>query len=173
MSSELPATTHTVVIASGHAGLIMSRLLRHAGREHVVLERRTTLGGGWQDRWDAFRLVSPNFPEVTDLDLAAEGISTVVWTTGYASDYDWLRVPLEREHGVPKHLRGSTDVPGLTFIGMLFQLDNGSANLTGVARTPSTSPHAGKASSSEASRTTRAATSRQVSGSNPLRASRA
>jgi putative flavoprotein involved in K+ transport len=76
----------------------------------------------------------PNFPEVTDLDLAAEGISTVVWTTGYASDYDWLRVPLEREHGVPKHLRGSTDVPGLTFIGMLFQLDNGSANLTGVAR---------------------------------------
>ena len=406
MSSALPATTHTVVIGAGHAGLVMSRLLRHAGREHVVLERRATLGGGWQDRWDAFRLVSPNFatslpgfpyegpdpdafmtrdeiaarvaayageidapvmldtevtrvageasgasrfivetsrgairtrdvvgatgafhvpkipataafgprvhqvhahhyhnadhlpeggvlvvgtgqtgvqlaeelhaagravtlsvghcgraarryrdrdwfwwvielvrngpsvgaelptvdrlpdprqrfacnphmsghqgghdtnlrrfaadgirlvgrfvsadgdharfaddlganldfadgffderirplfekyaeragldlppddrvpfdydvPEVTELDLAAEGISTVLWTTGYAPDYDWLQVPVEREHGVPKHLRGITDVPGLTFIGMLFQLDNGSANLTGVAR---------------------------------------
>src|SRR5919109_1271520 len=24
-------------------------------------DRRSTLGGGWQDRWDAFRLVSPNF----------------------------------------------------------------------------------------------------------------
>jgi putative flavoprotein involved in K+ transport len=73
-------------------------------------------------------------PEVTDLDLAAEGISTVVWTTGYAPDYDWLDVPVEREFGVPKHVRGVTQVPGLTFIGMLFQLDNGSANLTGVAR---------------------------------------
>src|SRR5690349_6249885 len=43
----------------------MSRLLRHAGREHVVLERRATLGGGWQDRWDAFQLVTPNL--LTDL----------------------------------------------------------------------------------------------------------
>ena len=403
--NELPASTHTVVIGAGHAGLLMSRLLRNAGRDHVVLERRATLGGGWQDRWDAFRLVSPNFatslpdfpyegpdpdaymprdeiaartaryaevidapvaletevqrvsqvgpnggflvetsrgsvrtrevvgatgafhtpkipataafgprihqvhaheyrnaeglpeggvlvvgtgqtgvqlaeelrdagrkvtlsvghcgraarryrdrdwfwwvielvrkgpavgvelptvgslpdprqrfacnphmsghrgghdtdlrrfaaegmrlvgrflsaegerarfaddleanltfadgffdarirplfekyveaagldlppddrepfdhtvPEVTELDLAAEGISTVVWTTGYAPDYGWLDVPVEREFGVPKHVRGITDVPGLTFIGMLFQLDNGSANLTGVAR---------------------------------------
>jgi putative flavoprotein involved in K+ transport len=73
-------------------------------------------------------------PEVTELDLAAEGISTVLWTTGYAPDYDWLDVPVEREFGVPKHVRGVTDVPGLTLIGMLFQLDNGSANLTGVAR---------------------------------------
>jgi putative flavoprotein involved in K+ transport len=73
-------------------------------------------------------------PEVTYLDLAAEGISSVVWTTGYTPDYDWLDVSVEREFGVPKHVRGVTDVPGLTFIGMLFQLDNGSANLTGVAR---------------------------------------
>ena len=73
-------------------------------------------------------------PEITELDLAAEGISTVLWTTGYAPDYDWLDLQIEREFGVPKHVRGVTDVPGLTFIGMLFQLDNGSANLTGVAR---------------------------------------
>ena len=39
----------------------MSRLLTEAGREHVVLDRRSTLGGGWQDRWDAFQLVSPNW----------------------------------------------------------------------------------------------------------------
>ena len=32
-----------------------------AGRDHLVLERRTTLGGGWQDRWDGFRLVTPNW----------------------------------------------------------------------------------------------------------------
>jgi len=73
-------------------------------------------------------------PEVTDLDLAAEGISTVLWTTGYVPDYDWLDVPVERQFGAPVHHRGVTDVPGLSFIGMLWQRDNASANLAGVAR---------------------------------------
>ena len=49
------------IIGAGQAGLMMSWHLRRAGREHVVLERRETLGGGWQDRWDGFRLVSPNW----------------------------------------------------------------------------------------------------------------
>src|SRR4029079_6802394 len=40
---------------------MMSWFLREAGREHIVLERRDTLGGGWQDRWDGFRLVGPNW----------------------------------------------------------------------------------------------------------------
>jgi putative flavoprotein involved in K+ transport len=53
-------SVETVVIGAGHAGLIASWHLREAGREHLVLERRATLGGGWQDRWDAFCLVSPN-----------------------------------------------------------------------------------------------------------------
>ena len=73
-------------------------------------------------------------PEVTELDLADEGISTVLWTTGYEPDYGWLAVPVERQFGIPVHHRGVTDVPGLTFIGMLWQRDNASANLTGVAR---------------------------------------
>ena len=65
VNADLPASIESVVIGAGHAGLIMSRLLRDAGREHIVLERRSTLGGGWQDRWDAFQLVTPNF--LTDL----------------------------------------------------------------------------------------------------------
>jgi putative flavoprotein involved in K+ transport len=56
-----PERVDTVVIGAGHAGLAMSWHLRQASREHVVLERRATLGGGWQDRWDAFRLVTPNW----------------------------------------------------------------------------------------------------------------
>ena len=51
----------TVVIGAGQAGLTMSSYLRDAGLEHLVLERRDRLGGGWQDRWDAFRLVTPNW----------------------------------------------------------------------------------------------------------------
>ena len=51
----------TVVVGAGQAGLLASWHLRAAGREHVVLDRRPALGGGWQDRWDAFRLVGPNW----------------------------------------------------------------------------------------------------------------
>ncbi len=72
-------------------------------------------------------------PELTELDLARAGISTVLWTTGYTPDYGWLDLPIKDEFGVPRHVRGVSDVPGLTFLGLLFQHNNGSANLAGVA----------------------------------------
>jgi putative flavoprotein involved in K+ transport len=53
------STVETVIVGGGQAGLTMSRYLGQAGRDHLILERRATLGGGWQDRWDAFRLVTP------------------------------------------------------------------------------------------------------------------
>jgi putative flavoprotein involved in K+ transport len=57
----LPARTDTAVIGAGQAGLTMSHYLSAAGRDHVVLEARSRVGGGWLDRWDAFRLVGPNW----------------------------------------------------------------------------------------------------------------
>jgi putative flavoprotein involved in K+ transport len=72
-------------------------------------------------------------PEVTELDLRAEGISTVLWTTGYAPDYGWLDLPVLDEQGVPRHVRGISEVPGLTFIGLLWQRNQASANFVGVA----------------------------------------
>jgi putative flavoprotein involved in K+ transport len=72
-------------------------------------------------------------PEVTELDLRAEGISTVLWTTGYAPDYGWLDLPVLNEFGVPRHVRGISEVPGLTFIGLLWQHNQASANFVGVA----------------------------------------
>jgi putative flavoprotein involved in K+ transport len=53
--------TDVLIVGAGQAGLAMSRLLSHDGREHLVLERRERLGGGWQDRWDEFTLVTPNW----------------------------------------------------------------------------------------------------------------
>jgi putative flavoprotein involved in K+ transport len=72
-------------------------------------------------------------PEVTELDLAGSGIWTVLWTTGYAPDYGWLDLPILDEFGVPRHVRGLSEVPGLSFIGLLLQHNNASANLAGVA----------------------------------------
>jgi putative flavoprotein involved in K+ transport len=72
--------------------------------------------------------------ELTALDLRASGISTVLWTSGYVPDYSWLDLPILDEFGTPRHVRGVTEVPGLMMLGMLFQHDNASANLVGVAR---------------------------------------
>lgn len=77
--------------------------------------------------WPAFEP-----PVVTELDLARAGISTVLWTSGYARDYGWLRFPILDEAGLPRTDRGVSDVPGLTFIGLLWQHTIASANLVGV-----------------------------------------
>ena len=73
-------------------------------------------------------------PNLTELDLRSSGISTVLWTSGYAPDYSWLDLPILDQFGTPRHERGVTEVPGLTMLGMLFQHDNASANLVGIAR---------------------------------------
>ncbi|HAP90993.1 MAG TPA: hypothetical protein DCR15_15280, partial [Arthrobacter bacterium] len=56
----MPAEVNTLVVGGGQAGLAVSYWLGRAGVEHQVLERRASLGGGWQDRWDAFCLNTPN-----------------------------------------------------------------------------------------------------------------
>lgn len=58
---QLPASVETIIVGAGHAGLVMSYHLSHARRDHLVLDRRASLGGGWQDRWDQFGLVTPNW----------------------------------------------------------------------------------------------------------------
>lgn len=52
------------------------------------------------------------------LDLEAQGISTVIWATGYVADFEFLRVPVLDERGVPIHDRGAARVPGIHFLGL-------------------------------------------------------
>lgn len=53
-------TVETVVVGAGQAGLALSRHLTDLGREHVLLERGR-VGERWRsERWDSFRLLSPN-----------------------------------------------------------------------------------------------------------------
>jgi putative flavoprotein involved in K+ transport len=73
-------------------------------------------------------------PEVTELDLADEGISTVIWTSGYRLDLSWIDLPIFDEQGAPRHVRGVTEVPGLFLIGLPWLRDQGSATLFGVGR---------------------------------------
>ena len=68
----------------------------------------------------------------TAIDLAAEGITTVIWTTGYRPDYGWVRLPVFDDMGFPIQVEGHTSVPGLYFMGVHFQRKAQSAVLYGV-----------------------------------------
>lgn len=61
MGSGTVERIDTLVIGGGQTGLATSYWLTKAGVEHLVVDRRDRLGGGWNDRWDAFCLVLPNF----------------------------------------------------------------------------------------------------------------
>jgi putative flavoprotein involved in K+ transport len=96
---SLPSAIDTVVIGAGQAGLTMSYHLSKAGRDHIVLDRHARPGGGWQDRWDAFRLVTPNwtasFPDApydgTDPDGFMPRDEVVARVAGFAEQ---SRAPL-------------------------------------------------------------------------------
>ena len=76
-------------------------------------------------------------PEVPDaplaLDMRAEGITSVVWCTGFGPDTDWVHVPVLRADGLPAHTRGITASPGLYVSGYPWLSTRGSGILYGVA----------------------------------------
>lgn len=79
--------------------------------------------------------VAPWSPEEDplDLDLAAAGVTSIVWAIGYRPDYGWLRVGVFDGTGRPTHTRGVTSVPGLYFVGLPWMHTWGSGRFLGVA----------------------------------------
>lgn len=82
------------------------------------------------------RVMLPDPPCVTDpilaLDLAAEGVTSIVWATGYALDFGWLQVDAFDADGRPKHQRGVSAEPGVYFLGLPFLSRRGSSFIWGV-----------------------------------------
>jgi putative flavoprotein involved in K+ transport len=52
-----------------------------------------------------------------ELDLAAAGITTVLWCTGFTGDLSWVRLPILDDAGRPNNNRCATPVPGLWLAG--------------------------------------------------------
>jgi putative flavoprotein involved in K+ transport len=82
------------------------------------------------------RTTLPNPPCVTEplrrLDLAAEGISAVIWATGYGVDFDWIDLPVTDDKGEAVHRNGISAVPGLYFLGLQWLSKMNSSFLSGV-----------------------------------------
>jgi putative flavoprotein involved in K+ transport len=62
-------------------------------------------------------------------DASRMTVDAVVWATGYRPDYSWLHIPGIVSDGTVRHHQGTTDVPGLYFLGLPWQTCRGSALL--------------------------------------------
>ncbi len=52
------------------------------------------------------------------VNLADAGITAIIWATGFALDFGWLKVDAFDQKNRPAHERGVTAVPGLYFLGL-------------------------------------------------------
>jgi putative flavoprotein involved in K+ transport len=75
----------------------------------------------------------PGPPE--PVDLAAAGVTSVVWCTGFRPDWSWVKLPFLDETGYPDHVRGVVAaVPGLHVIGLPWLHTWGSGRFAAIAR---------------------------------------
>jgi len=93
--------------------LLIGTSLRQLRRRHSVdLRPRATGASGH----------AVSFADGSELD-----VQTVIWATGYRSDYSWIHPPVLDSPGAPVHQRGVTPAPGLYFLGMKNQYSRGSS----------------------------------------------
>lgn len=82
------------------------------------------------------RTISPatayELDPILELDLKAAGVKTILWATGFTSDYGWLELDIFDKRGRPQHQRGVSPEPGVYFLGLPWQSNRGSSFIWGV-----------------------------------------
>lgn len=63
-------------------------------------------------------LQSVSEPEA--INLIADGVTSVIWATGFRFDFSWIEADVFDEVGYPVTRRGETGEPGLYFLGLNF-----------------------------------------------------
>ncbi len=77
---------------------------------------------------------SPAGDHTSEIGLRSAGLTSVVWATGFRSDWSWVQAPAFEPSGYPSHHRGVTTVPGLYVIGLPWLHTWGSGRFAGVSR---------------------------------------
>ncbi len=105
--------TTTVVIGAGHSGLAMSKLLSDRSIDHVVLERHKVANSWRTERWDALRLLTPNWqcrlPGYSYDGHDPNGFMTMAEVVDFIRDYATLiAAPVQTETTVSsvRHANG-------------------------------------------------------------------
>ncbi len=61
----------------------------------------------------------PPAPAQIDAErMSLDAFATVIWATGYHTDFSWVDSPAIAADGKPRHYRGVSEDPGLSFIGL-------------------------------------------------------
>jgi putative flavoprotein involved in K+ transport len=113
---------------TAHAGLKLARLLTRI--DSFIVEHGLTDHAGPP---------KPPVPALMDasaqtIDTGEAGIRTVIWATGYARSYRWLKVPVLDDQGEIEHTGGLTRAPGLYALGLRFMRRRKSNFIDGVGR---------------------------------------
>ncbi|MHC8343698.1 flavin-containing monooxygenase [Pseudomonas sp. RT6P73] len=69
---------------------------------------------------------------ILELDLTKAGVTSIIWATGFATDYSWLKVDAFDDNGKPQHQRGVSSEAGVYFLGLPWQSRRGSSFIWGV-----------------------------------------
>ena len=70
---------------------------------------------------------------ILELNLHKSGITSIIWATGFALDFSWLKVDdAFDENGRPRHRRGVSTEPGIYFLGLPWLSNRSSSFIWGV-----------------------------------------
>ncbi|MDX8523633.1 NAD(P)/FAD-dependent oxidoreductase [Mesorhizobium sp. MSK_1335] len=69
---------------------------------------------------------------IRELNMAEAEVAAIIWATGFAVDYSWLKVDAFDGKGRPRHHRGVSTEPGIYFLGLPWQSRRGSSFIWGV-----------------------------------------
>jgi putative flavoprotein involved in K+ transport len=69
-----------------------------------------------------------------ELDLQAAGVTSIVWATGFALDFGWIKLDTFDARGAPIHEHGVSQVPGLYFLGLSWLSRRASSFIFGSAQ---------------------------------------
>jgi putative flavoprotein involved in K+ transport len=69
---------------------------------------------------------------IIELNLQQAGVTSIIWATGFAADYSWLKVDAFDAHGRPKHQRGVSAEAGIYFLGLPWLSRRASSFIWGV-----------------------------------------
>lgn len=82
----------------------------------------------WELLPDPECLINP----LSELDLQAAGITSIIWATGFKFDFSWLKVDAFDANGAPFHKRGISAERGIYFLGLPNLVNRASSFIYGV-----------------------------------------
>ncbi len=110
-----PSTSPVAALFRRRGELVIGTTWTHVDAAGITVHPRLTTAGGR----------AAGFADGTVLN----DVATVVWATGFRSDYSWLDIPNTWDGAQVRHTRGRSCTPGLWFIGLPWQHTRGSALL--------------------------------------------